>query len=212
MRRAGKGISQKELHSMYSTERKRIGCHRSWAALLACLFLLPGPSATAAQEPAAGVATITGSKIGTHKFLRGLNEVVIITRIDHTPMLGTMLGAGFLPPNPNTETLPPGRHRLGVRFQVGNVRSSGRLWLDAEAGKAYIVRARNDGRRVFFWIEEVDTGRTVGGIDAGEDSDDDPPPTSGAAPTGLATVPASSAVAASGANPPDGSSPTAPNE
>ena len=47
--------------------------------------------------------------------------------------------------------------------------ATGTLWLDAEAGKSYIVRKRVEGYGVRFWVEDTATGQTVGGIEPGED-------------------------------------------
>jgi hypothetical protein len=130
---------------------------------LALLLLLTARSSLA-QEP----ATITGSESGTHKILRGFNERVILTSVDHH-----VVGTNLLLALNVTKTLTPGRHTLGVRYTQGTWVSHAHLWLDAEPGKAYVVRGFSASHGVNFRIEEADTGRVVGGIDAGEDSKDD---------------------------------------
>jgi hypothetical protein len=170
------GISQEGPRTMYSTEKA--GSHWLRSAVLVWLFLLPGANvAEAAAQPsgttaATAVATISGSTSGTHTILTGFNQRILITRIDHK----TLFLAMFLSGKPNTVTLTPGRHRIRVNLEVTGLVAIGKLWLDAEAGKAYIVRGRSERQGVQFWIEEADTGSIVGGIDPGENSDDELPP------------------------------------
>ncbi|MFL6604790.1 MAG: hypothetical protein ACJ8R9_26125 [Steroidobacteraceae bacterium] len=167
---------------MRSTEEA--GHRRPRVALLLWLLLLPGWNPATAQVPdkaaetapqsksdgapvPAAVATITGYTSSKRKLL-GPDQRVIITRVDHKKVRGT----GLFSYKSNTETLSPGRHTIGVQLQVSALSANGRLWLDAEPGKAYIVRKRVEGYGVRFWIEEVDTGRVVGGMDSSSDPDE----------------------------------------
>ena len=62
----------------------------------------------------------------------------------------------------------PGRRYLKVLFIHALSRASGRLWLDAEMGKTYIVKSLSNYHSVVFWIEDEKTGEKVGGIPGGE--------------------------------------------
>ena len=138
-------------------------------AALSCLFVLQVVSGAAAQEPndsaqsngtaaSAGVATITGYTNVRDKYQR-----VVIMRVDQQKVQGP----GFFSSKSNSATLSPGRHTIDVTLQLSDSSANGRLWLDAEAGKAYIVRKRIAGYSVQFWIEEIATGRAVGGTESG---------------------------------------------
>jgi hypothetical protein len=142
-------------------------------AALWLLLVLPGAIPAVASEPnsAAGTAPsqslfarITGYTSGQGK-LFGDKQRVIITRIDHAKVHGPRMFSF----ESNPQDLLPGRHIISVEFSLNNSSTTGRLWLDAEAGKSYIVRKRIEGYGVHFWIEETDTGRIVGGTEPGED-------------------------------------------
>jgi hypothetical protein len=195
--------------------RERLGMHTSMRFRLfgavGFVFLLAANTASAQETgstaqangsiAATAVATITGSEFGPHKILRGFNEKVVLTSIDHKLIAYQLILALN-----TTKTLTPGRHTLHVRYTQGTLVSRGSLWLDAEAGKAYVVRGHADSRGVLFRIEEVATGRIVGGIDPGEDFKDELPPAPASSTTTSASNAASSDAGASVA-----SSPTAPN-
>jgi len=159
-----------------------------YLARLLVAWCLLAPSAEAKNAPNPNeVATITGSVVGNHKILKGLDERVVISSVDHVPV--AML---FLDPDANTiQTLTPGRHFVGVKYSRLRWISIGRMWIDAEAGKAYRVHARAyqdterfDAMKVQFWIQDDASGAMVGGVDQGGD------PTAGSA------APASAPVAA----------------
>jgi len=57
----------------------------------------------------------------------------------------------------------PGRHTFEVRFVRGTGSAEGKLWLDAAAGKTYIVRKEIKGYNIRFWIEDKESGKVVGG-------------------------------------------------
>ena len=143
------------------------------AAAMFLLFLLAGPDPAAASEPNSAAETapsqslfarITGYTSG-HGKLFGDKQRVIITRIDHAKVHGPRMFSF----ESNPQDLLPGRHIISVEFSLNNSSTTGRLWLDAVAGKSYIVRKRIEGYGVHFWIEETVTGRIVGGIEPGED-------------------------------------------
>src|SRR5690242_493781 len=117
------------------------------AGLLAALGLLC--STAQAKDLPYEAATITGSVVGNHKIFKGLDERVIITSVDHIPIALQLVFASA-----NTkQTLKPGRHFIHAQYTSRGWTSNGRLWVDAEAGKAYSVHARSENSRVTFWIE-----------------------------------------------------------
>jgi hypothetical protein len=150
--------------SMSTGWRRRVA--RSFAALC---FLF---SIAEAKDAPYEVATITGSVISSHTFLNRLDERTVITSIDRIPVAVVLLV------NANTtQTLKPGRHFIHVRYTHGRWNSNGRLWVDAEAGKAYLIHAREEGSGVRFWIENKASGAIVGGVDTGDDDGKDGPAT-----------------------------------
>jgi hypothetical protein len=67
----------------------------------------------------------------------------------------------------------PGKHRLITRIDNlrSNMHAMGDLWLIAEPGESYILKARSQGYRVYMWLENERTGQRVGGVTG---SDDEP--------------------------------------
>ena len=194
---------------MYTSMRVRLFGAVGFVFLLAANTASAQETGSTAQANGStattAVATITGSEFGTHKILRGFNEKVVLTSIDHKLIAYQLILALN-----TTKTLTPGRHTLHVRYTRGTLVSRGSLWLDAEAGKAYVVRGHAASRGVLFRIEEAATGIIVGGIDPGEDFKDELPPAPGSEPANSTTTSASNA-ASSDAGAPVASSPTAPN-
>jgi hypothetical protein len=140
------------------------------------MFLIapPGVDLAAADEPSSAAenavsheatARITGYVSSEGNFFFGPKQRVVITRVDHEKVPGPRLNSF----QSNAQTLSPGMHIITVEASVNNMHAGGRLWLDAQAGKSYIVRKRTVGYGVHFWIEETDTGRVVGGEQSGED-------------------------------------------
>lgn len=66
----------------------------------------------------------------------------------------------------------PGRHYLNLRYTYGPTFADGRVWFDAEAGKTYIIHRKATGYQIAFWMEELGTGKVVGGIPGGEPPSD----------------------------------------
>jgi len=72
--------------------------------------------------------------------------------------------------------LKPGKHR--IRYLATTLNSSFAfldLWFVAEPGKTYASRADFDWGGVRIWIEDVQTGKRVGGIVGSADEPADPP-------------------------------------
>ena len=63
----------------------------------------------------------------------------------------------------------PGRRYLKLRYAHLNGFAVGTVWLDADAGRKYVVRKRISGYALQFWVEDATTGRTVGGIPGAEE-------------------------------------------
>ncbi len=67
-------------------------------------------------------------------------------------------GRNYLP-----RQLAPGRHRVVIWIRTRGGDGEVPLWLDAEAGKTYLVKKEILGYGYHAWIEDQDTGRQVGG-------------------------------------------------
>jgi hypothetical protein len=141
-------------------------------AVALLVFVLPGPGPAVAAESndATGhVAPRTFARITGYTGVPGKlfspKQRVLITHIDDTKVPGPRIFSG----ESNPQDLLPGRHIITVAIDVENMHATGRLWLDAQEGKSYIVRKRIQGYGVRFWIEETDTGKMVGGEEPGTD-------------------------------------------
>lgn len=62
---------------------------------------------------------------------------------------------------PDKVLVEPGRRYIIVRYNNEQGYAFGRLWLDAEAGKTYIVKIRIKNYSIIFWAEDEKTGETV---------------------------------------------------
>ena len=120
-------------------------------------------------------AKITCDSETNHNVLIGLNSKVYIASIDEK---STATFAGFMTdaePYAQVAYVTPGRHYLDLKFSQMNSFAWGRVWLDAEAGKSYIIRKKAKNYAITFWVEEMDTGKIVGGIPGGEPESGDTP-------------------------------------
>ena len=63
----------------------------------------------------------------------------------------------------------PGKHEMVVRVDYPLSYAMGLLWLVAEAGESYVVKARSKGYSSFIWIENERTGQPTGGVSGSED-------------------------------------------
>ena len=93
-----------------------------------------------------------------HGMWRGLDEAVWITNIDGKTTLKTL---SVHPPE--EAWVEPGRRYLEVRYTHRGGSAEGKLWLEAQPGKTYIVRKKIEGYGVRFWIEDKETGKVVSG-------------------------------------------------
>jgi hypothetical protein len=141
------------------------------AFLLAVLVAaLPACASWVYSDPRLAGTTVPAVKVAcesemTHTVLMGLNQKLFITHIDgkSTSKLLT-LGPAF----PEAAEVAPGRRYLGLMYGQLNTSARGQVWFDAEPGKSYLVRKALKQYSVFFWVEEVGTGKVVGGIPGSE--------------------------------------------
>lgn len=70
--------------------------------------------------------------------------------------------------------LKPGKHRIGyVATSLNGGSAVLGLWFVAEPGKSYATRTEGTQFYVRLWIEDVETGKRVGGIVGSEDEPSD---------------------------------------
>jgi hypothetical protein len=126
---------------------KTVGMMTLLAALSACsIRAYNGPQLPASQE-----ATL----------VRGPSDgKITIERIDGRHFPGT-----------STAHLLPGRHSVTILHTRYPYYRHAALWFEAEAGHAYQARAEFRQRIFRIWIEDLESGAPVGGID------ENPPPT-----------------------------------
>ena len=138
--------------------------------LLAVLSALIAGCATIAEPELptssvdSGRARISGDSETAHKFWKGLDQRVFITKLDGKSQFRLSLTSDY----PQTVIVVPGRHYLDVQYRLFNMFANGKLWLDAEAGKSYLIKKKQRQYAVSLWIEEADSGRVVGGVPGGE--------------------------------------------
>lgn len=65
----------------------------------------------------------------------------------------------------------PGKHRIIAQINNGPSLATGDIWLVAEQGETYVLKALTKGYAVSMWMENKRTGQKVGGITG---SDDEP--------------------------------------
>ncbi|MBA4147558.1 MAG: hypothetical protein H0X66_05545 [Verrucomicrobia bacterium] len=118
-------------------------------------------------DPSASAIIMCDSE-NTHKFLNGLNKKVFIARIDGKSTFTVKGALTDTDPYAEAAYVSPGRHYLDLKYSHYNSYAWGRVWFDAEAGGSYIVRRRISGYSVIFWVEDMETGKVVGGIPGGE--------------------------------------------
>jgi hypothetical protein len=93
------------------------------------------------------------------------SERVDIEQVDGKRTLG--VGEGILSTATGAQAvyMLPGKHTLQLRYRgPGGVRVTAHLWLVAEAGGAYLVKAAQTGDGAKIWIEDEKTGKPVGGV------------------------------------------------
>jgi hypothetical protein len=93
------------------------------------------------------------------------SERVDIEQVDGKRTLG--VGEGILSTATGAQAvyMLPGKHTLQLRYRgPGGVRVTAHLWLVAEAGGSYLVKAAQTGDGAKIWIEDEKTGKPVGGV------------------------------------------------
>jgi hypothetical protein len=63
---------------------------------------------------------------------------------------------------PQSVLVEPGRRSIVVRYKNGESYAFGRLWLNAEMGKTYIVKTHIKNYSIIFRVEDEQTGENVG--------------------------------------------------
>lgn len=91
------------------------------------------------------------------------SERIDIELVDDRRTLST--GEGFLSSSRGAQAvyLLPGKHTLRLRYRGHGNAVTANLWLVAEAGGNYIVKAAQTGDGMKIWIEDEATGKQVGG-------------------------------------------------
>lgn len=112
-----------------------------------------------------GQARITGNSTHNHEFLRGYDRLVMITSLDEE----SMYRWGWTTEYPESLLISPGKHTIGVQFRTTYGLATGKLWFEAESEKTYIIRTKAQGYGISFWIEDMASGNTIGGVFTGED-------------------------------------------
>ena len=131
-----------------------------WCLAMLLLPLMVGCASVAVyrayEDPSLSVekvAKIVGIKKGTHVIFAGLNEQVGIHEVDGEPTFS--FWSSSLDPVPKEVYVLPGKHEILVRYDhMGNF-AWGRLSLDAEAGKTYVIRMASEASGYRFWIENI---------------------------------------------------------
>jgi hypothetical protein len=127
--------------------------------LLGCATT-PPYKAYQGEKKLSDLAVIQCDSERAHGMWRGLDRAVWITKIDAK---ATLKPSSLHLHPPEEAWVESGRHYLEVRYTDHGGHADGKLWLDAEAGKTYIVRKKIEGYGVRFWIEEKESGKVVGG-------------------------------------------------
>ncbi|XLZ70585.1 hypothetical protein ABT364_01080 [Massilia sp. SR12] len=114
-------------------------------------------------RPASEVAVIYGAATNDHKILKGLDDGIAIIAVDKK-LTSVVWGGNFA----TKVTVLPGRHYFSLRWAHAGVSAQGKIWIDCEAGKTYVIQRKIVGYKVRLWAEEEGTGKVVGGIPGGE--------------------------------------------
>jgi len=110
-------------------------------------------------RPASQVAIVYGVASHEHKILKGLDSGVAIIKVD-----GEETSNGFGHNYAFQVTVLPGKHYFNVRWGHFGMQANGKIWIPCEAGETYAIHWRTDAYKVFFWAEDVRTGKVVGGV------------------------------------------------
>jgi len=103
-----------------------------------------------------------------NQFLAGLDKRLYIFNIDGDSTYSFSSSLLANQEHPESALVEPGRHYITVRYDYFATRAYGSLWLDAEAGRNYLIKMAIKGYAIIFWIIDEDTGDVVGGIPGGE--------------------------------------------
>ena len=134
--------------------------------VLGCASVPPYKAYQGEKKPSE-LAVIQCDSEHTSNVFVALDERLYISKIDGKSTFNFAHALTANQEYPEKAYVEPGRRYLEFRYQ-GRGYAKMDLWLDAEAGKTYIVRKEAGGGKVRLWIEEKGTGKVVGGIRGGE--------------------------------------------
>jgi hypothetical protein len=92
------------------------------------------------------------------------SERVDIQQVDGKATLS--FGEGILSSSSGAQAvyILPGKHTLQLRYRGPGAAVTANLWLVAEAGNSYLVKAGQTGDGLKVWIEDEKTGKPAGGV------------------------------------------------
>lgn len=114
------------------------------------------------------------------RLIPGKNRTVTIVKLDgkkFTSIASNLLLGGPLQRAQGYDVayVTPGRHEMQLYWKQEVFFANSAVWFVAEAGKTYIIRSKKnitqpvslwhgESATINFWVEEVETGKTVGGM------------------------------------------------
>jgi hypothetical protein len=136
------------------------------AVLLAACAAEPRQIYSGARlSPEKEVRITTESEQSHGALAPGFDRKIYLVKINGQSLTdGKALIGGQMDPYPIEAYALPGRIDLDIRYRYLNRAADGKLWFDGEAGKEYRVRYRIDGYKLLLWVEDVTSGKPVGGV------------------------------------------------
>jgi hypothetical protein len=110
---------------------------------------------------------VTTDSENEHGLFSGLDKRVYITHVDDAST--NTICFHFPDCYAQKVFVSPGRHYLKLKFTYLNRFARTTVWFDAEEGRSYVVRRKLSGYGVQFWVEDLATGRPVGGLPGAEE-------------------------------------------
>jgi len=91
-------------------------------------------------------------------------ERVDIQQVDEKSTLS--FGEGILSSSSGAQAvyMLPGKHTVQLRYRGPGAAVTAHLWLVAEAGGSYLIKAGQTGDGLKVWIEDEKTGKPTGGV------------------------------------------------
>jgi len=123
------------------------------------LHAYPGPE----QDPA-GLAKVVGTTQTTARAFSPNRQKISIVEVNDR---GTIPWYS-LSDHPTAVYVPPGRHKVDVRFEHIHGVANGSIWVDAHSNRTYQVKVLNPQartERVYFILEDITAQTLVGGTE-----------------------------------------------